>query len=143
MKRVLLLLSFLLSVLVSSAYNSGTCGENLIWTYEKSTRTLTISGSGEMKDFDFNGYSWGGNRSYISSVIIDSGVTSIGSYAFLKCTQLMSIIIPDGVTSIGEHAFHGCSALGSIDIPNSVTSIGEYNQEIKGKTNVDIIPVSA
>lgn len=36
-----------------------------------------------------------------------------------------------------------CSSLTTITIPNSVTTIGEYNQEIKGKTNVEIIPVSA
>ena len=125
MKRVLLLLTFLLSVLVSLAYNSGTCGENLTWTYDASTRTLTISGSGEMKDFYLNGYDdrlWSRYSSDISFVAIDSGVTSIGSYAFQKFTQLTSIIIPNGVTSIGEHAFDGCSVLTSIDIPNSVTN---------------------
>lgn len=51
--------------------------------------------------------------------------------------------IPSSVTSIGVETFWGCSGLTSIAIPNSVTSIGEYNQEIKGVTNVEIIPVSA
>ena len=46
------------------------------------------------------------------------------------------------VTSIGSYAFISCWGLTSITIPNSVTSIGEYNQEIKGETNVEIIPVS-
>ncbi len=46
------------------------------------------------------------------------------------------------VTSIGERAFQG-SGLTSVTIPNSVTTIGEYNQEIKGETNVEIIPVIA
>ena len=63
-----------------------------------------------------------------------------------------SVVIPEAVsyqdvsysvTTIGEIAFSGCSELTSVIIPNSVTTIGEYNQEIKGKTNVEIIPVSA
>ena len=48
-----------------------------------------------------------------------------------------------GLTSIGKETFSCCWSLSSITIPNSVTSIGEYNQEIKGETNVEIIPVSA
>lgn len=47
------------------------------------------------------------------------------------------------VTEIGGEAFAYCHSLTSITIPNSVTSIGEYNQEIKGETNVEIIPVNA
>jgi len=50
--------------------------------------------------------------------------TSIGDYAFNRCSGLTSIDISDGVTSIGNSAFYGCSGLTSISIPNSVTSIG-------------------
>ena len=46
------------------------------------------------------------------------------------------------VTAIGEGAF-AQSEVQQVVIPNSVTCIGEYNQEIKGETNVEIIPVIA
>ena len=51
--------------------------------------------------------------------------------------------IPNSVTSIGAYAFVRCNTMTSITIPESVTCYGEYNQEIKGETNVEIIPVSA
>jgi len=61
----------------------------------------------------------------IKSVIINNGITSIGNYAFYKCTSLTSITIPNSVTSIGEGAFSFCESLTSITIPNFVTSIGD------------------
>ena len=55
---------------------------------------------------------------------IPNSVTSIGRYAFSRCSGLTSIEIPNSVTSIGDEAFHQCFDLTSIDIPSSVTSIG-------------------
>ena len=50
------------------------------------------------------------------SVTIPNSVTSIGSYAFLKCTGLTSVTIPNSVTSIGEGAFSGCTGLTSMTV---------------------------
>ena len=61
----------------------------------------------------------------------------------LNGEEIKDLVIPNNVTSIGKYAFYGCSDLTSITIPESVTEIGEYNQEIKGETNVEIIPVIA
>ncbi|MBR1984104.1 MAG: leucine-rich repeat protein, partial [Clostridia bacterium] len=55
-----------------------------------------------------------------------NSVTSIGYYAFHKCTGLTSITIPDSVTSIGLSAFSGSTGLTTITIPNSVTSIDSH-----------------
>jgi len=60
-------------------------------------------------------------------VIQFSGMlTSIGEYAFYKCSNVTSILIPNGVTSIGNYAFYGCSNLVSAGLPIGIASIGEY-----------------
>ena len=66
-------------------------------------------------------------------------VTSIGDYAFDRCSRLTSVNIPDGVTSIGNCAFSVCSGLTSVTIPDSVTSIGDYAfYDCTGLTSVNI-----
>ena len=83
------------------------------------------------------------NCTRLYSVTIPNSVKNIGEEAFFGCIALTSVTIPNSVTSIGAFAFDCCRSLTSVTIPNSVTSIGEYNQEIKGETNVEIIPVIA
>ncbi len=63
------------------------------------------------------------NGELVTDLVIPNSVTSIGDYAFFKCTGLTSVEIPNSVTSIGEEAFEYCSSLSSVTIPNSVTSI--------------------
>ena len=116
--------------LVDTAYaaetaNSGTCGDNVTWRLSDDG-TLTISGTGDMADYDGNGAPWFDFYSQVKTVVIENGVTSIGEYAFYKCSSLTSVTIPDGLTSIGNGAFEHCARLTSVTIPNSVTRIGEY-----------------
>ena len=105
------------------AVDSGQCGENLTWTLDKDG-ILTISGTGEMKDYGFGDYPgpFNGNDK-IQFVIIENGVTSIGKYAFEECENLKKVMIPDSVLVIGENAFDNCMNLRDINIPDSVTSI--------------------
>ena len=102
----------------------GTCGENLTWTLT-GDGTLTISGSGKMEDYSYsNSAPWYADREKVRSVFMEPGVTSVGSYAFMQCTNLISVKIPEGVTSIGEAAFVLCTNLASVVIPEGVTSLG-------------------
>ena len=68
---------------------------------------------------------WYRQRDHIKKVVIENGVTRIGSYAFYGCYSLASVSIPNSVTRIGEKAFYRCRSLTSVSIPNSVTSIGD------------------
>ena len=100
--------------------------DNLTWTLD-AKGTLTISGTGAMKDYNAaENLSPAYMNSDVKKVVIEDGVTSIGELAFFKCSSLTNITIPDSVTCIEYAAFHGCSSLSSITIPNSVTSIGVY-----------------
>lgn len=109
-----------ISIAVNAVIQQGSCG-NYVTFVLNDDGTLVISGAASMQNYAFgNPAPWYNNNSKIKHVTINNGVTSIGDFAFLNC-----------------------SSLTSINIPNSVTSIGEYNQEIKGVTNVEVIPVSA
>ncbi len=109
---------------------SGSCGDNLTWTFDSETGVLTIEGSGEMVDY---WYSENGNTlpwaSYtvghpIKSVVIGEGVTGISKKAFYNCSALTLVALPDSLTDIGAGAFSGCGSLTEITIPSGVTNIG-------------------
>lgn len=131
MKKVLVLLALLAAVCGLLAFSaaaegaaaSGICGKNLTWTLD-AAGTLTVSGTGAMKDYNYKGAPWHQSRDSIQAVVVESGVTTIGGRAFEDCTSLSSITIPEGITTIGDRAFDGCSSLISITIPESVTAIG-------------------
>lgn len=126
---IILSITMLLSITAGlniSAYaltGSGSCGNNLTYKYDAAKGELVISGTGEMTDFTVSESPF--YDSNIKSVIINSGVTSVGGSAFYYCRSLKSVKLPSSLKSIGEWAFRGCSALTDINIPSGVTNIGE------------------
>ena len=118
---------------------SGQCGDNLYWSYDETTKTISISGSGEMYDYTADSIPWLLFREQIVGLTTSNTVTSIGSYAFYKCSSLTSVTIGESVTSIGNYAFYNCSSLTSVTIGESVTSIGNYAfYKCSGLTSVTI-----
>ena len=88
---------------------SGYCGSNVKWSLDTESGVLSIKGSGRMEDYALEFVaSWYKNRKFILNVIIEEGVTSIGKYIFLDCSNLTSVTIPESVTSIGNYAFKDC-----------------------------------
>ena len=132
---------------------SGSCGatenDNVTWNFDSATGTLTISGKGDMANYNdkFNP-PWDPYKDKITNVVINEGVTSVGAYAFRNYPSITSIKLSSSVTIInnlavrgcekleevifsensqlqiiGGSAFGGCTGLTSIEIPKSVTEI--------------------
>ena len=105
-KRLLSLLVLLAAVVTGAwaqTWDSGAC------TVTLSDGVMTVSGTGAMADYeDYYLTPWYGKN--IETIVIESGVTSIGVYAFEGSEDLESVSIPASVTSIGNYAFEDCGA---------------------------------
>lgn len=143
------LLLLALCIGASAAGTSGKCGPSAYWSFDSSTGTLTISGSGAMNDYEYGDYPWMDYRNSIQTIVIGDQITQIGRYAFtgtacstikfgknvrsigerafLECRNLNGdLTLPDSVQTIGAGAFQGCEKLsGDLTIPDSVVEIGE------------------
>lgn len=106
MMRTLRLLFVAVAVsvqMVAMADDSGKCGENLTWTYNESTKTLTINGNGETYSYtEYKKSPWKNYRSSIVNISIEAGITSIGSYVFEGISNLVSITFPNSLTFVED-----------------------------------------
>ena len=142
----------------SGSTGSGTFGDNLTWSVD-ADGTLTISGTGAIPDFEYvmgetpnSVYDGGANtpwRSYlIRKVVVDEGITAVGSmalaylekmesislpaslrelgnYALANNFGLKQIVLPENLETLDEMALFQCIGLSSLHIPAGVKSIGE------------------
>ena len=143
-----------------AAATSGDFGENNCLHWEVSTgvlsgKTLTISGTGAMPDFDFpNGNlapwwnyealgmltSFGNFKleGELKKVVIKDGVTNVGDYALFFLPAATQITLPGSVTSIGRYGIAMCSKLTGLSIPKGVTEIGDFGLAGNGLTTVTL-----
>ena len=111
--------------IVASAAISNYIGDGLSWTYDSSSRTLTISGTGEMKDFNgINSVPWRGQAYGAKKVILSDGLKSIGNYAFAMFSDLKYIEIPNSVQKIGKYVFYN-SGLEAVELNATPRTIHE------------------
>ncbi len=123
---------------VADAIATGACGDNVNWVLGKDG-TLTISGTGDMYEFTYGNSPWNSYNSDISTVIIEDGVTSIGSYAFSGC-KMTSVSIPDSCTTFGSNGriFYECTNLVNVSIPNGVMKIPVHTFRETAITSITI-----
>lgn len=111
-----------------AAEEKNECGKNVTWEFDEGSQTLTLSGTGEMYDYDdASGRTlpWDDLKDSIVSVNVETGVTSIGAFSFSGCEKLCSVMLPDTLVSIGDGAFQDCVSLQMLTIPGSVKEMGE------------------
>lgn len=109
--------------------DTGTCGangDNVKWSYDSSTSTLTLSGAGATA-----GYYLSNEQPYYNcgakTIIVEEGITSLGTHVFSDFPYLQSVSLPDSLTTIGYGSFSGNKFLEKITIPNKVTNLGNYS----------------
>ncbi len=144
----------------ATAATSGDFGENNCLHWEVSTgvlsgKTLTISGTGVMPDFNFpegNLAPWWnyealgmltsfGNfklEGELKKVVIKDGVTNVGSYALFFLPAATQVTLPESVTRIGRYGIAMCSKLTGMSIPKGVTEIGDFGLAGNGLTAVTL-----
>lgn len=110
---------------------SGQCGENAAWTLDTEAKTLTISGTGAMFDYEACGEApWQAshdNYNAVETLTISEGITDIGDYNFSEMGNLRTLSLPSSLVSIGERAFsESWISWGTLVLPEGLSSIGAY-----------------
>lgn len=105
---------------------SGTAGP-LTWKYDTGTKTLTVSGKGDMPNYDWEHPApWQDHSQEMLILVVEEGITGIGDNAFRDAGNLISVTLPKTATRIGNNAFTSCWSLPMVTIPAGVTRIGNY-----------------
>ncbi len=110
---------------ISFAADSGSCGTGVSFSF--SNGVLTISGDGAMRDYYDSSTlkPWALDYKYdrVKELVIEEGVTYIGSYAFANHDYLEKVTIADSVTGVGEGAFYSCDILEAVNFGSGVETV--------------------
>ncbi|MGN0179237.1 MAG: leucine-rich repeat protein [Monoglobaceae bacterium] len=120
---------------VFAEVTSGTVNDSITWSYDDTTYTLTISGTGAMPNYTYSEYKTA--RSYdtyynqAKKLVIEEGITSIGNCNFTLFVKLETVVLPSSLTSIGSYAFErigdgGPNTMYMVNIPKSVENIANH-----------------
>ncbi len=129
---------------------SGTCGAygyDITWSLDAETGVLTITGEGEINDYNtpvMSKYSpWYPARTEITSVVIGEGITVIGMKAFYNCRNLETVTLPESLKRIEDNAFLDCYSLDNLYIHPGVESIDGSFENCLSLKNVYISDLEA
>ena len=89
----------------------GQCGDNLYWAYNEVSKTVSITGSGDMYNYTKSSQPWSLFQDQITEVTTSNATTSIGKYAFAGCVRLSKVSLGIGMENIAANAFAECKRL--------------------------------
>lgn len=96
-------------------------------TYSFNSGTLTITGAGKMPSYPTEKTPWSQDKTFttdqIKKIIIEYGITTIGSNAFANLKNVKEVEIPNSIWRIGSKAFYN-TAITRVVIPASVQKLG-------------------
>ena len=98
----------------------GRCGDNATFKYDAKTKTMTVSGSGEM----WNDAGFAKGLYNAENIIIEEGITVIGEYSFEELNNVKSVTLPKTVTTIKKGAFGEIQ--GTVEIPETIKKIETF-----------------
>ncbi len=146
---ILLLATLLNATAAQTAWADGTSGSfgtSATWSYDTSTKTLTIGGTGALNDYTVNQATddrpFKDYKGECTTIVIGEGITSIGECAFSYMNAVTSVSIPASVTNISESAFYRNSSSHpaitfTIANGSQLTSIGSY-AFMRTKATIDL-----
>lgn len=147
MKKYIVMLLLILAIVAvctvsyADAETGGQCGENVYWSFDEQSGTLTISGEGEMQYQPTYGFEI--FKDNIRTIVVEEGVERIerfrlsslkrveihakevGANTFMHCSKLEEVVL-DGVESIETDAFYACESIKRLVIPDSMTKLNCY-----------------
>ena len=111
-------------------YVAGYCGDNVIWAIDRD-RQLTLAGEGATADLkEANSvekfWPWQYWLDGIDTVVVEEGITTIGTALFYEMNDITTVFLPDSVTVIKPSAMGNCRSLTEVYLGEGLKRIEEY-----------------
>lgn len=100
-------------------------GEHITGEYDEETKTMTLTGKGDMYDFSQREWMVFGVEKAAEHIVIGDGITSIGDCAFYYWYHVKELTVPDSVTRIGKHAFHMMAEVETLTLSKNLRVLDE------------------
>ena len=119
------------TVTVLPVPTSGQCGENIHWAYDTATKTLTLTGTGEMYEIagSIDAY-WDEDYTYeppfwycdAETIIVGEGITKLPNFAFGELNQ-KTLQLPTTLQALPDYWLTVSTAMETLTIPEGITEL--------------------